>query len=491
LSATEVTEVGQGLASGLSGDNSEKYDRIEAVAIAGRCLINLSQYEDCLSLLQPLIHVADDESSAAEITRLLSAARTAGALSSEIVPTIASLYLLAGRCYDQLEHRARARRALLACVRLDSTQLEAAEYLVDNGLLTVEHKQKLLSEVTAACSVKEVQDMYTLLLARGASQQLPELQAAGGATWAARCAELHFQQHRIDEAYRLARHAYSLDPYNSLGLAIYIGCLVALRLKSELFYLGHELVNSAPKSALSWYAVGSYYWCCNKLELAHKHLLKATKLDKRQARVWVLLGHVLSAQEESEQAISAYRTASRLLPEDHRPMAHIAKELARTNHLAPALHMLSAALDLAPAEPGLLNDLAVTYMRQGSMDLALQFFERAVHAVDASLSGAPHAGGDALPLDAGTACPPSIQSNFGGSRGAEVSIATPDVCCGSSSIVIDVCNLLQIFSNYAAALRKCERFDEALHWYDKAMSAQPNDANCHAAVGYTFHLMQR
>jgi hypothetical protein len=88
LSATEVTEVGQGLASGLSGDNSEKYDRIEAVAIAGRCLINLSQYEDCLSLLQPLIHVADDESSAAEITRLLSAARTAGALSSEIVPTV-------------------------------------------------------------------------------------------------------------------------------------------------------------------------------------------------------------------------------------------------------------------------------------------------------------------------------------------------------------------------------------------------------------------
>jgi tetratricopeptide (TPR) repeat protein len=49
----------------------------------------------------------------------------------------------------------------------------------------------------------------------------------------------------------------------------------------------------------------------------------------------------------------------------------------------------------------------------------------------------------------------------------------------------------QIFSNYATALRKCGRFDDALHWYDKALSAHPNDANCHAAVGYTFHLMQR
>jgi tetratricopeptide (TPR) repeat protein len=116
-------------------------------------------------------------------------------------------------------------------------------------------------------------------------------------------------------------------------------------------------------------------------------------------------------------------------------MAHIAKELARTNHLAPALHMLSAALDLAPAEPGLLNDLAVTYMRQGSMDLALQFFERAVHALDASLSGAPHVGGDALPLDAGTACPPSIQSDFGGSRGAEVSACPGDLIANVAHIM--------------------------------------------------------
>lgn len=52
-------------------------------------------------------------------------------------------------------------------------------------------------------------------------------------------------------------------------------------------------------------------------------------------------------------------------------------------------------------------------------------------------------------------------------------------------------NFLQIFSNYATALRKCERFEEALYWYDKCMATNPSDANCHAGVGFTFHLMQR
>ena len=58
------------------------------------------------------------------------------------------------------------------------------------------------------------------------------------------------------------------------------------------------------------------------------------KLDKRLANAWVVLGHVLAAQEESEHAISAFRSASRLLPGDHLPLVYMAKELVRTNYLS-------------------------------------------------------------------------------------------------------------------------------------------------------------
>ena len=109
-------------------------------------------------------------------------------------------------------------------------------------------------------------------------------------------------------------------------------------MKTELFYLGHELSSAYPKIAMSWYAVGCYYLCCNKPEAAQKHLQRATKIDKRFAKAWVALGQSLSAQEESEHAIAAYRAACRLLPGDHRPMVLMAKELVSGSILYIELH---------------------------------------------------------------------------------------------------------------------------------------------------------
>jgi hypothetical protein len=46
------------------------------------------------------------------------------------------------------------------------------------------------------------------------------------------------------EAYQLAREAYTQDPFNARGIIVYIGCLVELSLTAELFYLGEkELIN--------------------------------------------------------------------------------------------------------------------------------------------------------------------------------------------------------------------------------------------------------
>ena len=83
--------------------------------------------------------------------------------------------------------------------------------------------------------------------------------------------------------------------------------------------------------------------------MAQNFLRKCTKLDKRYdyfvlvmldfdanlecgcrfGSAFVVLGLVLSAQEESEQAISSFRTAARLMPGDHRPLVLLAKELVR------------------------------------------------------------------------------------------------------------------------------------------------------------------
>ena len=49
----------------------------------------------------------------------------------------------------------------------------------------------------------------------------------------------------------------------------------------------------------------------------------------------------------------------------------------------------------------------------------------------------------------------------------------------------------EIFSNYATALRKNNKLDEALFWYNKCLSLSPLDANTHACIAFTLHLQQK
>lgn len=213
-------------------------------------------------------------------------------------------------------------------------------------------------------------------------------------------------------------------------------------------------------------------------------------MDKKFAKAWIMLGHVLAAQEESEQAISSYRTAIRLLPGDHRPMVFMAKELVRTNFLSLALHILLGALELSPLDPSVLNELGVVYMKMDKLPLALVQFEQAV----AALEPHTHAEGPSA-----AAVPPEAPAGLRSMR-ARNSFSFRKSCG------------IEIYSNYATALRKMERFEEALRWYDKCLSANPRDAATYASkgkatpvsgllllltlcmyvrAGFTLHLMRR
>ena len=204
-----------------------------------------------------------------------------------------------------------------------------------------------------------------------------------------RQAEQLYEAQCPEEAHRVARQAYAIDQYDSRGVLIYIACMVDLGLKTELFYLGHKLANSSPKSALTWYAIGCYYWCCNKLELSQKYLNKATKIDKRFAKAWIVLGHVLAAQEESDNGISAFRTASRLLPGDHRPLVYMARELVRTNNLSLALILLLDAIKISPKDAIVLNEIGVVYLKLDRFSEAASHLETAANLVHSSRTGEP------------------------------------------------------------------------------------------------------
>lgn len=193
------------------------------------------------------------------------------------------------------------------------------------------------------------------------------------------------QKEQIESVYRWSREIYfSSGPGSknkALYLGLYIGSMVKLKLSQELFYLGHQLVNSQPNDALSWYCVGCYYFCCNKLDIAHKYIKRCLKKDPQQYAGWILLGHILSQQEESEQAVAAYRSAIRLQPKKFLPLLCLGKEFIRTNNLPLAAHTLSGARTLCSTDALVLNELGVVFVRLERLSEALQFFNWSLSVV--------------------------------------------------------------------------------------------------------------
>jgi anaphase-promoting complex subunit 6 len=70
-------------------------------------------------------------------------------------------------------------------------------------------------------------------------------------------------------------------------------------------------------------------------------------------------------QDESDQAMAAYRTASRLFIGSHLPVLFTAVEYLRTNNVTLAEQFALRARKMCPSDPLVLNELGVVCYRQG------------------------------------------------------------------------------------------------------------------------------
>ncbi|RVW43026.1 Anaphase-promoting complex subunit 6 [Vitis vinifera] len=68
------------------------------------------------------------------------------------------------------------------------------------------------------------------------------------------------------------------------------------------------------RRALSWFAVGCYYYCIKKYDQSRRYFSKAANLDGTFPPALIGCGNAYAAQEEGDQAMLAYRTAARLFP---------------------------------------------------------------------------------------------------------------------------------------------------------------------------------
>lgn len=105
--------------------------------------------------------------------------------------------------------------------------------------------------------------------------------------------------------------------------------------------LPRRLVQDYPDSGISWHAIGCYYYATAQYDAARNYFGKATQLAPRHAPAWIAYGHAFAAQDESDQALAAYRTAARLFPGLHQPVLGMGREYQHMNN-----HMLAEQMYL-------------------------------------------------------------------------------------------------------------------------------------------------
>jgi tetratricopeptide (TPR) repeat protein len=178
-----------------------------------------------------------------------------------------------------------------------------------------------------------------------------------------------------------------LDPSMADAAYCYVATLVILGHKRVLFRLAHEWVDANPKAACAWFAVGAYYFCCERYHVAQRHFCRATRLDSSCAEAWIAFGCAFSACDESDQALASYRAAHRLSPGEHTSLLYMGMEYARTNHKVLAEYFLQSAWASSGGDPLCSHELGVLYAQKGQHEKAVFWFHRTLRVVVATTSG--------------------------------------------------------------------------------------------------------
>lgn len=108
---------------------------------AAQCLYKLEKFEDCLGLLDLILSLEDIHSS-------YSGYSTFRQLDTSCkVNPIASIFYVAGKCFDALENRLEAIRYLALSIKIDPACLHSLDYLLEKKMLTDKEKKDLYDQL--------------------------------------------------------------------------------------------------------------------------------------------------------------------------------------------------------------------------------------------------------------------------------------------------------------------------------------------------------
>ncbi|KAG0597202.1 hypothetical protein M758_UG320200 [Ceratodon purpureus] len=420
--------------------------------LAGKCLEEVKEWDECLLMLGE--SEVDEEGNVLMLDDQDTELLDKDAEEREI-NIGAAICLLRGRAFEALENRARALRWYKAALKADPYCYEAFEHLIDHHMLTSEEEAILLNSLKFdsedrwlsllySCRTKKYGQISVIEekfqeLEKEPDESRPEEYRVSSLKdnndLIACRADYLYHRGEFQRCYDTTKALLEKDPYQLNCMPLHIGSALELGRKNDLFLRAHNLIQEYPQKAISWFAVGCYYHCIRQFDHARRYFCKATTLEGAFAPAWLGFGNAHAAQDESDQAMAAYRTAARLFAGCHLPALCIGMEYLRTNNLNLAEQFFLQARSICPTDPLVFNELGVMAYRNRDYETASCWLQKALQ------------------------------------------LAPPFTEAWEPTVV-----------NLAHTFRKLKSYPEAICMYERALSLFPRDASTYSALGFTYHL---
>ncbi|CAN0923794.1 Anaphase-promoting complex subunit 6 [Linum grandiflorum] len=252
--------------------------------LAAKCLAELKEWDQCLLTLGS---AKVDEDGNVYDTADPNAMYLDKDGEDREINISAAICFLRGKAYDALENHGQARLWYKAAVKADPLCYEALECLCQNHMLTCEEETSLLSSLQFGDEDGWLSSFYSCLgkkcnkesVVEATFQELENescsnnpsspyfMRTLKNDTDLLACkAEYYHQSGEYQKCFELTHLALEKDPFHYRSTLVHLAAAMELGNSNELYVMASNLVRDEPQRALSWFAVGCYYYCIKKYE---------------------------------------------------------------------------------------------------------------------------------------------------------------------------------------------------------------------------------
>ncbi|WVQ74870.1 hypothetical protein IAR50_004477 [Cryptococcus sp. DSM 104548] len=354
--------------------------------LAAQCLVHQEKYEEALELVGEAnpFRATDHASQSPD-----EPSQDGG------IKLHSSLCHLRGLLHLRLSSFAFAKESLMEALALDVKNYDAFRELIDGGMMSEQEEWEFISGLAYRKQLSQddanfVKMIYMTKLKKDthaqevatARERLTRQYALGdNCDVLVGLADELYSKYKWEECYAVTSKILSRIPGHTTALPIHLACMHHIhRLRSALFILAHDLVDQDPQSALTWYAVGLWYFSGKRWADARRYFSKANLIDSRFAPAWIAFAHSFAYEGEHDHAITAYSTSARLFQGSHLPLLFIGMEHLQLSASSLAEEYFLAAKAINGSDPLLLNELGVVHYNKEDYAGAASYFRKALRA---------------------------------------------------------------------------------------------------------------